>query len=232
MKALRSEVLAIGMTVIAAPHPLPRGAKSAMLSLSGLVASDREGEWRAPRGRQLHRGGQICAEMAISMLRVNDAFGCKAIIKRGSAGEPIWPAGIVGSITHTRDFACAAAASTAAYAGIGIDSEKCIDETSCDGIAAACLTRGERKRFLQGPTSTQCMAATVIFCMKEAFYKAAYSRVRRYIEFDELEITSLDPASGYATARTSALGRDSECIGGRFVVSGDHVHACIVLHAS
>jgi len=241
MKALHSGVLAVDMTVIASPHPLPCGAKSAILSLSRLAAGVKEGELRqpcrwlvsAPRARRLaHHAGQICAEMAISMLGADDAFGRKAVIERGSAGEPIWPAGIVGSITHTRDFACAVAAPTAAYAGIGIDSEKFIDETSCDGIAAACLTPGERKRFLQGSISTRCMAATAIFCMKEAFYKAAYPRVRRYIEFDEIEITGLDPSSGYASIRTSALGRESECIRGGFVVSGDHVHACVALHES
>ena len=240
MKALRPRGLAVDMAVIASPHPLPCGAKSAMLSLSRLAAGAKEGELQqpnrwlvsVPRTRRLHQAGQICAEMAISMLGVDDAFWRKAVIKRGNAGEPIWPAGIVGSITHTRDFACAVAASAAAYAGIGIDSERRIDETSCEGIAAACLTPGERKRFLHGPMSTQCITATAIFCMKEAFYKAAYPRVRRYIEFDELEITGLDPSSGYASARTSALGRESECICGRFVVSGDHVHACIALHES
>ena len=40
---------------------------------------------------------------------------------------PIWPDRVVGSITHTGDFAAAAVAWAADIAGLGIDSEQAID---------------------------------------------------------------------------------------------------------
>jgi 4'-phosphopantetheinyl transferase EntD len=48
---------------------------------------------------------------------------------------PVWPDGVVGSITHTGDFAAAAVAWAADIAGLGIDSEQVIDPAAARDIA-------------------------------------------------------------------------------------------------
>jgi len=44
-------------------------------------------------------------------------------IRQGPSREPLWPAGIAGSITHCAGYRAAAVAELAALAGLGIDAE-------------------------------------------------------------------------------------------------------------
>jgi 4'-phosphopantetheinyl transferase EntD len=220
-------------------HPLPSGVMSAVVDLHQLANSVREQELqdlypylpKAAYSRRLeHHAGRICAAQAISKLFPSRVTGDDRL-PVGRAGEPIWPIGIVGSITHTHDFASAVAASAGAFAGIGIDSERCVDEAVCADIAAVCLSSAEREHFLQGSLSARCWAATAIFSTKEAFYKAAYPHVRRFIEFEELEITHLDLDSGLVIALTQIFGENSQQrIYSRVVARDDHIHACVALN--
>ena len=45
-------------------------------------------------------------------------------IKRNDQGAPIWPEGVIGSITHTESFIGAVVESSHKLRGVGIDTEK------------------------------------------------------------------------------------------------------------
>lgn len=77
--------------------------------LSPCVADKRRAEFAA---------GRYCARQA--MLKLGD--GEVAITMDGER-SPIWPGGLVGSITHSGGYAAAAVARRKEFAGVGIDIE-------------------------------------------------------------------------------------------------------------
>jgi 4'-phosphopantetheinyl transferase EntD len=94
-------------------------------------------------------------------------------------GYPTWPANTVGSISHTSSLAVAAAGSSNAYAGVGIDIESAgrIRQT----MARRLLTAGELTR-LRG------FDPTIYFGAKEAVFKLLFPLVHEYIGFTEIEL--------------------------------------------
>ena len=100
-------------------------------------------------------------------------------ILRGKAGEPLWPAGFCGSISHSGETCVVAIAPADAYAGIGIDIEyEQIQPEATDLV----MTPDELARF-DTPT-----LARLAFGAKEAFYKAVAGLHGELIDFHDVEI--------------------------------------------
>jgi 4'-phosphopantetheinyl transferase EntD len=99
----------------------------------------------------------------------------------GAAREPLWPPGIVGSITHDRELCVAVAARSDAYAGIGVDVEP--DEPLAPAVAARIWSPDEarvaERRGVVPPES----AAKLVFAAKEAVYKCQFALTRSYVGF-------------------------------------------------
>ncbi|HEX5608563.1 MAG TPA: hypothetical protein VFX45_00565 [Solirubrobacterales bacterium] len=62
--------------------------------------------------------GRACARQALGALGIGPCA-----IPSGPRGEPVWPSGIAGSITHRNGFWAAAVAPSAVYPALGIDAE-------------------------------------------------------------------------------------------------------------
>jgi 4'-phosphopantetheinyl transferase EntD len=71
-----------------------------------------------PRRRAEFAAGRLCARAALARLGVP-----AAPILPGPAGQPRWPAGVTGSITHCAGYRACAVARTMDVAAIGIDAE-------------------------------------------------------------------------------------------------------------
>ncbi|HEY1319248.1 MAG TPA: 4'-phosphopantetheinyl transferase [Streptosporangiaceae bacterium] len=71
-----------------------------------------------PRRRAEFAAGRLCARAALARLGVP-----AAPILPGPAGQPRWPAGVTGSITHCAGYRACAVARTTDVAAIGIDAE-------------------------------------------------------------------------------------------------------------
>jgi 4'-phosphopantetheinyl transferase EntD len=117
----------------------------------------------APKRRRDFALGRSCARAALAGLDHGDA-----VIGMGEGGAPLWPAGILGSITHTKGYAAALVAEARNYSGVGVDAERLggvtedlwprlFDDTERDHL----MGRGDR-----------AVIATMMFCAKEASYKA------------------------------------------------------------
>jgi 4'-phosphopantetheinyl transferase EntD len=104
---------------------------------------------------------------------------------------PVWPEGVVGSITHSGDFAAAAVAWAADVAGLGIDSEQIIDQAAARDIAAICMV-DEATLFSAAHGRSFCEFCTLIFSAKEAVFKCLFPLTRNFLEFSDVRITSLD----------------------------------------
>lgn len=140
------------------------------------------------RSKQIaYIGGRLASEWCFELLGITGS----AEVGRGPSGEPIWPTGVRGSITHTRRQAHVVVLPMANCLAIGIDSEE--STTPADDLAAVVCTEFERQSWIHEAPDPHLMTM-LIFCVKEAFYKALHQRVGRFIDFDEIEVASLDPA--------------------------------------
>lgn len=130
-------------------------------------------------GRQEHK----VANLALARLGV-----CSRGIDHGDAGEPLWPAGVVGSVTHGERFHAAAAAHTSQVHAIGIDvvTHRELPES----LRTYVRTRAETEHLLHLSTVIpEVLWDCVLFGAKEAVYKAQFPITRQWLEFRDVEIT-------------------------------------------
>jgi 4'-phosphopantetheinyl transferase EntD len=139
--------------------------------------------------------GRICARAAMAQL------GLPAhAIGKGSNREPVWPAGLTGSITHTGELAAAVVARLDSLTSIGLDIEG-TDVLGASEAALVCLP--EENLPHDGERAKQ------LFSAKEAVYKCLYPLVGTYIDFLEMEL-QLNSSRGKfsATPRTDTVSHD------------------------
>ena len=96
--------------------------------------------------------------------------------------KPIWPAGQVGSITHSIDFAGAIVSCDLLSVGLDIERLGRIKEKLYDKF----FTPSELASINE---MTDWEAETIVFSAKESIYKAIYCMLRRYVNFKEVELT-------------------------------------------
>ncbi|HTQ34349.1 MAG TPA: hypothetical protein VMI30_09280 [Stellaceae bacterium] len=87
-----------------------------------------------------------CARLALRRFDIADSP-----ILRGPKREPLWPAGIVGSLTHCADYRAAAVARLSDILSIGIDAEP--HEPIRDRIVERILVEEERAWLAGAPAS-------------------------------------------------------------------------------
>jgi 4'-phosphopantetheinyl transferase EntD len=126
---------------------------------------------------------RACARTALAALGV-----APAPILSGERGAPQWPPGIVGSITHCAGYRAAAAARACDVLTIGLDAEP--DEVLPGGVLEAVSLTGERDRLrvLAAAAPGTCWDR-LLFCAKEATYKAWFPLARRWLGFEDADIT-------------------------------------------
>lgn len=107
------------------------------------------------------------------------AIPSTAILNNGDR-SPRWPNGVVGSLSHT-DSWCAVALTrpVTGIRSLGIDLER------VGSVSPEIAQRILSERELSDSTNE---SASIRFSAKEAFYKAIYPLVRRYVGFSEVEI--------------------------------------------
>jgi 4'-phosphopantetheinyl transferase EntD len=114
--------------------------------------------------------GRRHARIALAQLGI-----AAAVIGRGRWGEPIWPAGIVGSISHTCDRVGAVVAHGDRAAGIGFDVERLCPETAA--VAGSALSDAERRSVARLGPDRRRIAPIVLLSAKEAAFKALFPLV-------------------------------------------------------
>jgi enterobactin synthetase component D len=132
--------------------------------------------------------GRSCARQAIAVLT-----GCsQVVIPQQSDRSPGWPAGIVGTITHTAGYAAALVAPATLYAGLGIDCEQVVlpDQLPLQRHICTPNELGD----LQAGYSLWSPAEllTLVFSAKESLYKCLYPQVQTYFGFEAARVIALD----------------------------------------
>ncbi len=106
--------------------------------------------------------GRLCAQGACAQLGVQDV-----VVGQEVSGRPQFPAGLIGSISHSDKYAFSIAGRKEDWYSLGIDVEK-IDHSArqLEAIEKKILTIEERKKW-----GGNAQAVVAIFTIKEAAYK-------------------------------------------------------------
>jgi 4'-phosphopantetheinyl transferase EntD len=133
---------------------------------------------------------RTCARRALAVL------GRPATpILRGAKGEPLWPAGVVGSMTHTTGYYAAAVAESAKIRSVGIDAET--DGALPDGVLAHIAFGPELDRLAAlRRVDPGVWWDRLLFSAKESVYKAWFPLTGRWLGFEDAEII-VDPAGTF-----------------------------------
>ena len=114
-----------------------------------------------------------------------DALGLPPMaISQDTDRAPVWPDGLTGSIAHCDHICIAAVARIKHCAGLGIDIEPATP-LDADLVSTIC-TLAEREWL--ATQSDPGLSAKMIFCAKEATYKAQYMQTRTLIDFQVVEV--------------------------------------------
>jgi len=119
--------------------------------------------------------------------------------------DPVWPEGIVGSISHSHGVAAAACARAGPILGLGLDVERA-GPLGDDLIAEICRP-DELARFAElAPHPVDWPKQ--LFTIKEAAYKAWFPRTRTPLEFHAMQVSlDADARRFSATVRHAATAR-------------------------
>ena len=129
--------------------------------------------------------GRYCAKKALLELGIEDVS-----ILIGKDREPIWPEGIVGSISHCDALVGAIVAKKSDHISLGLDIEE-IGRVTPD-LYDLVFTENE-KRYLSSFTGRKLQEqSTLIFSIKEAFYKFQHPITKTFLDFLDVEVVTPD----------------------------------------
>ncbi|MGU3500342.1 4'-phosphopantetheinyl transferase PptT [Mycobacterium sp. C31M] len=155
-----------------------------------------------------------CARIALGEIGVDPVP-----ILKGDKGEPCWPAGVVGSLTHCDGFRGAVVGRAGEVRSVGIDAEP--HDVLPRGVLDAISLPAERLDLAALPAGLHW--DRILFCAKEATYKAWFPLTHRWLGFEDAHISFtvdgsgstgnfrsrilIDPAAEHGPPLTSLSGR-------------------------
>lgn len=152
-------------------------------------------------------------------------------VLQGEDRAPVWPVGLKGSITHTDRDCLAVVTDAPEIAALGLDLEPMSPlEPSLWPVVCTMV----EMQWLAGlGPSQRGHFAKLIFCAKEAVYKAQYQISRTMLDFQALELSfDLSTSRFSARFRVDAPGfKAGAVIPGRFAILTNCVFSVVELDA-
>jgi enterobactin synthetase component D len=151
--------------------------------------------------------GRWCAVRALAHLGVMEPVG------RRADRAPVWPIGVTGSISHTRELAAAA---VARVSGLGVDFEPLLSPDALADLRASAISDEEWQLL-----GRDAALATALFSAKETIFKSEHPRTGVWLEFTDARLTSVSPE-----ALTLAL--PSSVVSVRYALAHGHAFTALV----
>ncbi len=167
------------------------------------------------RRRRELAAGRLCVRRALVRLGHEPVA-----VPHDDRRAPIWPPGVVGSISHTGDYCAAVVARREAVRAVGLDVER--DAPVKERLWDRICTERELAWIAGRDVHEQGRWVRLVFSAKEAFYKCQYLVTSTYLGFHEAELSlSVDVRRWTATLAVDAgpMGRGTTIEGG-WVVDG------------
>ena len=182
----------------------PRGVAAlsgaVLETLDGLHAAERALVARAvPKRQHEFATGRRLAHQLLAELGSPDF----ALLSDGDRA-PIWPEGVIGSISHSHGLCVVAASKRGALGGLGIDVEEA--DAVRPELWRRVLSKEEERWLRAQPAAQQLRLAAVFFSAKEASYKAQFPQTRARLGFHDVAL-ELDLASSVFHARVPGFPR-------------------------
>src|SRR5215831_163952 len=200
---------------------------------AGVVAAESfgpSGEWKLYPGEAAAiatagpgRRAELAAGRAVARAALAGLGAPAGPVLPGRAGQPQWPDGVVGSITHCAGYRACAVTLARDLAAIGIDAEPCL--ALADGLLEEVAGAAERAWLAElSAASPGVPWGRVLFCAKEAVYKAWYPRTGQRPGLRSMTVQ-------VAAAGTFAAALPPASLTGRWLVSGGLIVTAVsVLH--
>lgn len=168
--------------------------------------------------------GRRCAHTVLQEMGV-----APAPLLRNPDGSVVWPTGVIGSVSHTDDWAVAVGAESGQGPGsakaMGVDLEL-ITELS-PKVLAMVATPSERDEITGD--GQQPWQATALFSLKESLYKCLRPSFGQFIHFHDVQISLTGTAYPTVSIRNEALAVhcESKDLELRLSVTLDHVFSMV-----
>ena len=174
---------------------------------------------------------RTCARRALGRLGLPPAP-----LLSGEKREPLWPAGVVGSLTHCAGYGAAAVAWATDLATVGIDAEPHAELP--EGVLERVSLPVERRELRALPVGVHW--DRLLFSAKESVYKAWFPLARCWLGFEDARLVFApgpDPTRGTFTAELlvpglpPVAGRTVRVFPGRYAVGGGLLATAVSLPA-
>lgn len=169
-----------------------------------------------------------CARVAMKQLGIPPTP-----ILKGEKGEPQWPDGVVGSLTHCHGYRGAVVGRSPSVRSVGIDAEP--HDVLPKGVLNSVSIPAERAAIAALPDHLHW--DRILFCAKEATYKAWFPLTQRWLGFEDAHISFHLDGGGHSGSFTSRILIDPAArfgpplteLVGRWSVAGGLALTAIVL---
>lgn len=194
---------------------------------AALLPEEQEMVARAVEKRRREvTNARTCARRALRQLGLPEVA-----IPRGAKGEPVWPDGVVGSITHTAGYYAAAVADARQVRSIGIDAE--VHDRLPEGVLNHIALAEERAWLKEMGRHGGVWWERMLFSAKESVYKAWFPLARRWLGFEDALIT-FNPDAGTFDVRllvdgSTVSGPPLSTMSGRCLAENGYVVTAITL---
>ena len=170
-------------------------------------------------------GGRACAREAFAALGLPPMA-----IPSGADRAPIWPKGVVGSISHSSTWCVAAVAlQSDGIRSIGVDIEEL--EPLEEAFAADICVDFERRWLDRQPSDQRGLLLKALFSAKECAYKCQYPLTKTFLGYDAMRIElNVDAESFSAYFEVDAYPFEvGYRLDGRIRFAGDHIASAMTL---
>jgi 4'-phosphopantetheinyl transferase EntD len=184
--------------------------------------------------RREFRTVRHCARQAMRELGLPPAA-----VLPGEHREPLWPPGVVGSMTHCAGYRAAVVAHSRDLLTVGIDAEP-HQQLPPDVLVAITLADEQIRIAELAAAHGASHWDRILFCAKETVYKAWFPLTQRWLGFRDAAVTidpaARDPAEGTFSARLlvrgpTVAGHVLTKFDGRWLISDSLVITAIAIPA-
>jgi 4'-phosphopantetheinyl transferase EntD len=151
---------------------------------------------------------RTCARLALAKLGLPTGP-----ILRGACREPIWPHGVVGSITHCKGYRAAAVAKQSEILSIGIDAEP--NERLPPGVLEQVAVEPERVWLATARPGVHW--DRLLFSAKESVFKAWFPLARDWPGFEQAVVSFHPTECTFQVQLPRLFVGDPEIFTGRFM---------------
>ena len=142
-------------------------------------------------------------------------------ISMDSSGRPLFPEHLTGSIAHSDLYACAYVTLNPEIERVGVDVETIFTADTYLKVRDAVFTKNELG-YLERDDD-RLLLSTIIFSTKESIYKCLHQKYDRFIDFQEVEMVSINIKESHIELRL-----DNELIRGSFQIVDNSVFSIVI----